>query len=517
MENEHSSGVQELLANLNDMKEKSSYLLNTITDYNLLIEGLTELDKMIEMDEVKESIVSQVKFLLINAVNESAENFDGHMVHTVLSGVPGVGKTATGVILAKIWTGLGLLNKRTSSRSSSPYTSTESEETDLFKEMNREINSFAETEEKIANLEKQIVNLRSSGNMKNDIVKRLQNRISEMKQDMRTANPEIRYNNYRLKTIRRELANRKELLFQSWVQTLDEIIETNNFVNIVYENSINKTISDENVSFTLAINTPIPQHFPSNFQPINNLDKELKMMSRNADKKIRKEKSFSAPTLLSTRKERPVNNFSDLIRIVSREDFVGGFLGQTALKTESLLRECLGKVVFIDEAYSLVNDEKDSYGKEALTCLNRFMSEHSHEIIVIFAGYKDLMEQTIFKYQPGLKRRCSWYFEIKEYSANGLAQIFEMQLKRNGWTIDENINMVTFFKDNKDHFPAFGGDTLRLAFYCKICYSNFVFDDDYPNKKLINEKILNCAFDYLKNHRVGKDDSESSSHLSMFM
>ena len=74
---------------------------------------------------------------------------------------------------------------------------------------------------------------------------------------------------------------------------------------------------------------------------------------------------------------------------VDRSDFVGEYAGWTEAKTRTLLEESRGKVLFIDEAYNLVTDERDSFGKVALTALNKFMSENPDEIIVIFAGYHD--------------------------------------------------------------------------------------------------------------------------------
>lgn len=165
------------------------------------------------------------------------------------------------------------------------------------------------------------------------------------------------------------------------------------------------------------------------------------------------------------------------ISVVSREDLVAGYVGQSGLKTMKVLTENLGKVLFIDEAYSLVNGDHDSFGMDVITCINKFMSEHPHEIIIIFAGYKDMMKETIFKYQPGLERRCAWVFDIEPYSAEALAQIFAKQLKKNGWQLHNNVDLNSFFEKNKKHFRHYGGDTERLAFHCKLAYSSSKFDE----------------------------------------
>jgi hypothetical protein len=194
------------------------------------------------------------------------------------------------------------------------------------------------------------------------------------------------------------------------------------------------------------------------------------------------------------------------IKIVSRPDFVGQYVGHTCEKTQKLLTTTLeeGKVLFIDEAYTIVLDEKDSFGFEALNELNRFMSEHP-QLVVIFAGYKDKMEQTLFKYQPGFKRRCTWVFEISNYTGEMLMDIFKRQLGKDEWKFDgDSKDLTNFFTKKIKQFDAFGGDTIRLALYCKLKYSEIKFDFTVSDKlkyKTISMEIVLAAFEemYVKN------------------
>ena len=160
----------------------------------------------------------------------------------------------------------------------------------------------------------------------------------------------------------------------------------------------------------------------------------------------------------------------DLITVVSRQDFVADYLGQTATKTKALLYKNLGKVVFIDEAYSLINGDRDSFGMEALTTLNLFMSEHPDSIAIIFAGYKDMMKHGIFHVQPGLPRRCMWHFECDRYTGNQLAEIFFRQVENDGWRIKEGDyeKIRDLICDNEDIFVSYGGDTERLLFFSQL-------------------------------------------------
>jgi replication-associated recombination protein RarA len=162
------------------------------------------------------------------------------------------------------------------------------------------------------------------------------------------------------------------------------------------------------------------------------------------------------------------NNNNDPIRIVSRVDFVSEYLGQTAIKTTNLLKESLGKVLFIDEAYSLYEGNNDPYGSEALTTLNRFLSEHPREIIVIFAGYEEEMKRTIFKVQQGLSRRCMWVFKCDPYTPEELYQIFKHQVEKSGWKIKNEMIVRDIFEKEYEIFKNFGGDTERLCNFAKI-------------------------------------------------
>ena len=116
---------------------------------------------------------------------------------------------------------------------------------------------------------------------------------------------------------------------------------------------------------------------------------------------------------------------NDSFVIAKRDDFVAGYLGQTAIKTQKLLENAYGGVLFIDEAYSLGNPEgRDSFAKEALDTLNLFLSEKKHNFICIIAGYKDSLEKSFFNMNNGLKRRFPWKYSIDSYTSKELKKIY---------------------------------------------------------------------------------------------
>ena len=163
-----------------------------------------------------------------------------------------------------------------------------------------------------------------------------------------------------------------------------------------------------------------------------------------------------------------------LYKIVSREDFVAMYVGQTDKKTIGLLERNLGKVLIIDEAYSLFTDERDCFGAEALCALNRFLSENPGKIFVIMAGYKNLLKKGVFKIQPGLPRRFMWHFDAPGYNSAELFDIFDLKVKKEGWILkkEEIDYMKNMFDKNKDIFKFYGGDIDKLIFFSKLDHTD---------------------------------------------
>ena len=120
---------------------------------------------------------------------------------------------------------------------------------------------------------------------------------------------------------------------------------------------------------------------------------------------------------------------------VDRSGLVAGFVGQTALKTQEVVRKAIGGVLFIDEAYALVNQENgNDFGHEAIEVILKNMEDHRDDLVVIVAGYTDLMEKFIHS-NPGLESRFNKYFQFEDYTAPELLSIFQSMAKKNGYTL----------------------------------------------------------------------------------
>ena len=122
---------------------------------------------------------------------------------------------------------------------------------------------------------------------------------------------------------------------------------------------------------------------------------------------------------------------------VDRSGLVAGFVGQTALKTQEAIEKALGGVLFVDEAYALANqDNANDFGREAIEVLLKGMEDHRDDLIVIVAGYTDLMGDFIHA-NPGLESRFNKYFYFEDYDGGQLAEIFRSVCAKNGYELDD--------------------------------------------------------------------------------
>lgn len=116
---------------------------------------------------------------------------------------------------------------------------------------------------------------------------------------------------------------------------------------------------------------------------------------------------------------------------VGRGELVGKYVGWTARIVKEKFKEASGGVLFIDEAYSLVDDRGGSFGDEAINTIVQEMENHRADVVVIFAGYPDKMECFLQK-NPGLRSRIAFHVPFSDYNSDELCQIAQMLGKKNG-------------------------------------------------------------------------------------
>nr|MCR4589026.1 AAA family ATPase [Lachnospiraceae bacterium] len=130
--------------------------------------------------------------------------------------------------------------------------------------------------------------------------------------------------------------------------------------------------------------------------------------------------------ILRDEKVLPAGTFVE----TGRADLVGDHVGATAKLVKKKFREAQGGVLFIDEAYSLCDGYKNSYGDEAINTIVQEMENHREDVIVIFAGYSKPMEQFLER-NPGMRSRIAFHIEFEDYSTEELCSITELMLQKN--------------------------------------------------------------------------------------
>ncbi|MER2060105.1 MAG: AAA family ATPase [Niallia sp.] len=128
--------------------------------------------------------------------------------------------------------------------------------------------------------------------------------------------------------------------------------------------------------------------------------------------------------------------------VTSRADFVAGYVGQSAIKTRKKIREALGGVLFIDEAYSLLGSGGQDFGKEVVDTLVMEMTKHNENLVVILAGYPN-ETSALLQSNPGLTSRFKKFIHFDDYMADELIEIMKMYAAKYDYSLSESaISML---------------------------------------------------------------------------
>ena len=189
--------------------------------------------------------------------------------------------------------------------------------------------------------------------------------------------------------------------------------------------------------------------------------------------------------------------------VIKREDLIGQFLGETTIKTMDTLEHCKNGVMLIDEAYSLGSvDNRDSYAKEAIDCINQYLTENADKLICIIAGYKEELNECFFSQNKGLRRRFPWTFTIESFTKEELAQIFINKVNNTEEyeLHDEVDNKLLESKIKKEYFNGNAGDIENIISRAKIINSrvNFCKEENF----ILTKEIINEAFDKFYDTRI---------------
>jgi len=180
---------------------------------------------------------------------------------------------------------------------------------------------------------------------------------------------------------------------------------------------------------------------------------------------------------------------------VSRTDLIAGYQGQTALKVKGVIEKALGGVLFIDEAYSITeNEHSDSYGRECLTELTKALEDYRNDLVVIVAGYTEPMIK-FFNSNPGLKSRFNTFIEFDNYNIEELIEILKSMCSKDQYLINENV--ISIIKNalmdivSKDNKQFANGRFIRNIYEDMVMnHAKRVVDIKSPSKMQLQEFLM---------------------------
>ena len=156
-----------------------------------------------------------------------------------------------------------------------------------------------------------------------------------------------------------------------------------------------------------------------------------------------------------------------------RSGLVAKFMGQTALKTDTVVQQAIHGVLFIDEAYALVPEGGggQDYGQEAISALLKRMEDYRDSLVVIIAGYKDEMQRFIDS-NPGLQSRFNRYIDFPDYTGGELTDIFKMYMKKNQYTLSSDAE--TYLRERFDYAVAHKDRNFGNARYARNVFEKSI-------------------------------------------
>ncbi len=180
----------------------------------------------------------------------------------------------------------------------------------------------------------------------------------------------------------------------------------------------------------------------------------------------------------------------------SRTDLIAGYQGQTALKVKEIINRAKGGVLFIDEAYSITeNDHSDSYGRECLTELTKALEDYRDDLVVIVAGYTEPM-RLFFESNPGLRSRFNIFIQFDDYQVGELMEMMNYLCEKNAYELSKEAKdrveeIIREKVANKDNTKFANGRLIRNMFEAMTMnHARRVYGKSNPSKVDLMNIIL---------------------------
>ena len=171
---------------------------------------------------------------------------------------------------------------------------------------------------------------------------------------------------------------------------------------------------------------------------------------------------------------------------VSAKDLIAEYVGQTAGKTYNVLKSAFGGVLFIDEAYSIVDSGSNaSFANDCMTTILKVLEDQKDNLIVIFAGYEKQMENFV-KFNPGLKSRIGYTIKFDDYTKQELLDIFKQLVEKDGFKITEDaIKKVEYIIEESSKVEGFGNARYVNKMYQDILISHSRNVEDIEDMEML--------------------------------
>lgn len=219
-------------------------------------------------------------------------------------------------------------------------------------------------------------------------------------------------------------------------------------------------------------------------------------------------KTTVARLLAQILRDNKVLSRGDLIE-AGRADIVGEYVGHTAPKVKGIFQRAKGSVLFIDEAYSLLDDKKGLYGDEAINTIVQEMENARDDVIVIFAGYKNEMEEFVER-NPGLSSRIAFHVDFDDYSASELLDITKLLARDRDIILDPSCDQKLLkIYENARKDPSFGNGRFarNVLEKAKLNQANRIVKQDV--EYLSDEQLKTIVAD-----DIGVDDQRQKQTIS---
>lgn len=149
---------------------------------------------------------------------------------------------------------------------------------------------------------------------------------------------------------------------------------------------------------------------------------------------------------------------------INGHDLMGGYIGQTASTVEKYLRDARGGVLFIDEAYSLL-DGSESFASDAITKLLGALTKSKRDFVCILAGYEEEMNE-LMRFNAGFESRIATKLYFENYTVEELGEIFCSLIQTYGYSVEKDtLKMIMEYFDEVKDAPKFSnGRFVRNLF-----------------------------------------------------